>query len=335
MRVTLQQIDRETLFNAVYRQYPSWQIVSRMLSVSARNLLDWRRGKVTIPLQAYNRLLDFAQLHKSSFKANILPQYWHIHEAASKGGIARLKKYGNFGTPEGRRRGGLASVITHRKNNTDFIQRKPILRPINSKLLAELMGILIGDGHLSNFQVSVTTNSQTDLDHALFSKDLIESQFKVAVHIFYRKGNTVVIVASSRNLVAFLSKKGMPIGNKIRNGLRIPKWVFRKPEYGRAFLRGLFDTDGCVYLDKHKNDKSLKLYRHIGIAFTSYAESLRNDIIILLKTFGFTPTNRSTQKSVYIRKQHEVKKYFKEIGSSNPKHLLRYAEFIGEVPKWS
>lgn len=152
----------------------------------------------------------------------------------------------------------------------------------------------------------------------------------------YRKNeSTVILRASSKNLVTFLSKKGMPIGNKINNGLRVPNWILKSPQYYKAFLRGLFDTDGCVYLDIHKNSESKKEYKHIGIAITSYADTLRSDIIILLKGLGFNPTNSGKQMSVYLRRQNEIVKYFQEIGSHNPKHLQRYAQFSGEVPKWS
>ena len=336
MRVKLTTKDRDKLFISIYNRDLSWKFIATSCDISIRTLHDWRAGKITIPELAYKKLLKIAGFSKNNLSPKFIPEFWHIKEAASKGGFARQMMYGDLGTPEGRRRGGLASVVVNKNNITNFVKRKIITYPRNSEQLAELMGILVGDGHLSEYQVSITTNSKTDIEHALWLKKVTESLFGIVVQVMYRKDElTVTLRASSKNLVTFLSKKGMPVGNKINNGLRVPNWILKSPQYHKAFLRGLFDTDGCVYLDIHKNSKSKKIYKHIGIAITSYADGLRSDIIILLKGLGFNPTNSGKQMSVYLRKQIEVVRYFQEIGSHNPKHLQRYAQFCGEVPKWS
>lgn len=117
----------------------------------------------------------------------------------------------------------------------------------------------------------------------------------------------------------------MPQGNKIQNNLAVPRWIMNKNIYQKAFIRGLFDSDGCIYLDKHRIRN--KLYNHLGWAVTSYAEKLRKDIVEILMNLGYSPTSRDSQKSVYLRRQKEILKYFKEIGTSNPKHLNRFRKF--------
>ncbi len=138
--------------------------------------------------------------------------------------------------------------------------------------------------------------------------------------------NTLNIVASSKNIVQFLKNKGMPIGNKIQNNLSAPDWIFKKVSYQRAFIRGLFDTDGCIYIDTHRTNK--KIYRYFGWTITSYADKLIVDVIKILKNLGFAPTHRFSQKSIYLRKQKEIKKYFLEIGTNNPKHYRRYKKLF-------
>ena len=81
--------------------------------------------------------------------------------------------------------------------------------------------ILFGDGHLSYYQASITTNSDTDKEHILFVKKLIERLFRVKVNIrkkLYKKALEAVI--SSRDIVAYFEKLGMPAGNKLKNGLQ-------------------------------------------------------------------------------------------------------------------
>ena len=245
-----------------------------------------------------------------------------------------MQVYGNLGTPEGRKKGGIASLVVHNSKNTGFITLKKIRTPSQNQKLAELLGILIGDGHLSKYQVGITTNSRTDLDHAQFMKKLLYDLFGVSSKISIRqKENSVNIVASSQNLVKFLRKQGMPIGNKIEQGLRVPRWILRKRTFQKSFLRGLFDTDGCIYADKHKIRG--KIYMHGGWTITSYADTLRQDVIQILKKLEFSPTSRDSQKSVYLRKQGDIHRYFSDIGTSNPKHKNRYRQLIGGEPKWS
>ena len=334
MRVKISRKEREKLFSTVIERYGSIKKFSDKTKIHRRTLNDWRRGACTIPLKRYKNFIKILGFKEVDFSPHIIFDYWHIKEASRKGGLITFSKYGNLGTAEGRRKGGLASIATHKKNGTLFNNIKSIEKPHKSEKLAEFFGILFGDGHLSNYQASISTSSQTDREHALYTQKLIKELFKIEPYLKVKRNENVInVVASSRNLVKYLNENGMPIGNKIENNLTAPKWIKDNSLYRKGFIRGLFDTDGCVYLDIHRIKN--KTYKHLGLTITSYADNLVLDIIDFLKSFGFTPTNRTTQKSVYLRRQKEIVRYFKEIKTSNPKHYNRYIKFIGEVPKWS
>ncbi len=263
-----------------------------------------------------------------------MDDYWYTKEAGKLGGKARVERYGNFGTAEGRRKGGLRSIATQNKkgttNGTGFRIAKGFKIPPKSEMFSEFMGILFGDGHLAKYQVSIATNSQTDIEHARYICKIIYSLFGIHPQMKKRRHqNAVDIVISSIKLVQYLHSEGMPIGNKISNKITAPEWIKRNKKYQRAFIRGLFDTDGCIYLDRHRNGD--KVYRHLGWTITSYADKLVVDILEILRNLGYQPTNRSSQKSVYLRRQDEIRRYFKDIGSSNSKHIKRYERFTGEV----
>ncbi len=246
------------------------------------------------------------------------------------GALARMSKYGNPGTLEGRRKGGINSILRNNRLPGKFKLAKKHKSPQDCPLLAEFLGILFGDGHLSDYQVLVTTNSETDIKHALYIKRIIKKLFNLnAALTFKKKQKAVNVVVSSVNLVNWLSLKGMPKGNKLKIGFSVPNWITDNDEYCKKFIRGLFDTDGSVYVDKHLIKG--KIYQNQGWAFTSYSVKLRNDILNLLRSFGYSPTLRESQRSVYMRRREDIEKYFKEIGSSNPKHLERYLN--GRVPK--
>lgn len=243
-----------------------------------------------------------------------------------KGGLARAALYGNFGTPEGRRRGGLNSIRTHTKNKTEFKVLKSIIIPGHSARLAELLGILMGDGHVGFYQISVVTNSDTDYQHALFVKVLIEDLFKIQVHLSNRRDKKACeIIVSSKAMSNFFVGQGIPQGNKITLGVRIPNWILKKPLYRKAFIRGLFDTDGCVYLDTHRYRQ--KVYENLGMAFANQSVPLLSFFKETLEFFGLHPTQK-TKFRVFLRRKEEIQRYFNLIGSSNEKHLKKVREYF-------
>lgn len=243
-----------------------------------------------------------------------------------KGGLARAAKHGNPGTSEGRRRGGLNSIRAHIQNKTGFQVLKSITIPGHSARLAELLGILMGDGHVGLYQTSVVTNSETDYQHALYVKDLIEDLFKIQVSISSRRDKKACdLIVSSKSVCDFFTKQGIPKGNKITLGLHMPGWIRKKPLYRRAFIRGLFDTDGCVYLDTHCVGR--KVYKNIGMAFANQSVPLLSFFKESLEFFGLHPTQK-TEFRVFLRRKEDIRRYFGLIGSSNEKHLKKVRQYL-------
>lgn len=332
MRVKLLQEERNKLFGKLRESLQSWQKIAEYQSISVRTLTDWRSGKYLLPSDAYLRFVRLSGIRKEYFHPQFLADYWNVKDAARKGARERIKRYGNIGTAEGRRLGGLRSVRAQKKNPGAFRVAKVIKRPKRSSKLAEVMGILIGDGHLSKWQTVVTTNARTDSAHAVFIQGYFKELFGTMSFLRERNDdNTISVVVSSRRLVGFINYLGMPIGNKLKKGLAIPSWIFQKEIYKKAFIRGLFDTDGCIYIDRHKING--KKYSHYGWVITSASKVLIKEIINILEGLNFRPTYRESQKSVYLRRQCEIKRYFQEIGTHNSKHQMRYNN--GRVPKWS
>jgi intein/homing endonuclease len=242
------------------------------------------------------------------------------------GGLARMRLHGNPGTPEGRRLGGLRSQKTHKKIRTGFKLLRVFPTPSNSIGLAELVGILAGDGHIGAYQISVTTNSKTDLEHIKYTKKLFEKIFPATAFITFRSDcNACVMTVSSKSIGDALVKKGMVRGHKIRGSLCMPEWIKSNSSFKKAFLRGLFDTDGSVYLDRHiiKN----KTYENISMLFTNRCIPLLDDFKASLIEFGFRPTQK-TDFAVFLRRKEDIRRYFEIIGSSNPKHLKKIASYF-------
>ncbi len=326
MRVTLDtQVRNEYFTSLKSKANLSWKEIAKILEVNGRMLRSWRSGELTIPKNLFDKVENLYSI-KIPTRSKLLIEFWHIKDAARKGAIVRQLKYGDLGTAEGRRKGGLNSLRSPKLHATNFKFRKAINIPNRSEDLAELIGISIGDGGITHFQVKVTLGLEKDKQYAFFVKSLFEKTFGLKASLLETKKDGVIeVVVSSRTLVEFLMSCGLPIGNKIRHGIDIPEWIKSDNKWARSCLRGIFDTDGCVYIDKHKGKAGL--YKSINIAFTSASPALLLSINEVLKTEGFVPTLTS-RWSVRLRRSKDVVRFFEIIGSSNGKHLERYKQFL-------
>lgn len=199
------------------------------------------------------------------------------------------------------------------RNN--YLRRKVINIPLPSEKLAEFMGILYGDGGLTRYQVKITFN-KIDRAYSEFVTRIIKKLFSISASVNYRK------IENTGNVVELLKQHGIKEGDKTKWD-KAPNWVWQNKLYQAAHLRGLMDTDGCVYHHKYKvNGKS---YSFVKIAFTSYSASLRKTIFHMLKNLNFSPKLYGNR--VYLYKRAEVDRYFKEICTNNPRYLERYKRF--------
>lgn len=249
----------------------------------------------------------------------------HLKRIARLGGAARIQKHGNPGTVSGRSLGGLRSIRSHALFESNFNTLKKIRHPRPSRKLAEMLGIFMGDGYVGIFQASIVTNSRTDFAHALYAKQLLEQLFRVKVAIRTRKDKEACeLVVSSKSLCNFLFKQGMTT-NKVKKGVSIPSWILSSRPYSTSFLKGLFDTDGCVFLDTHRYKN--KIYRNVGLAFSNRNPELINFFKSRIESLGLSPTQNAAH-AVFLRRRADIADYFRIVGTSNAKHRYRFNQYI-------
>jgi len=263
--------------------------------------------------------------------AKILPEYWSAQQYCRLGAQRRYEIYGQLGTPEGRRKGGIASQRLFRKNpefakECGVIVRKKVNIPFYSAELAEFIGIMLGDGGMSFYQINITVNSETDKEYAEYIRALVKKLFSIQTVVLLRKNESAVrIIASARNLIEFLQNCGLKTGNKIKNKIDVPNWIIQRREYRLSCIRGIFDTDGSCYFYNHKVNN--KTYRNFALCFTSYSKPLIKSIYNILKDEHCDPV--IAKNRIYIHRNEGIKKYFNEIGTHNAKHLYKYENYRG------
>ncbi len=259
-------------------------------------------------------------------KLKIVEPYWYALKGAKKGGISVYKKYGIVGgNPNYRKNKWRQWWETKGKHQTHPIINVslPIKKPKKSSNLSEFVGILIGDGGISKNQVVITQHLRDDKEYCDFITKLIYKLFKIRPAVYSRPSCSVTNITVSRvKLVKFLISLGLPIGNKIKQHIDIPHWIKMNDDYIIACIRGLVDTDGCVFC--HSYTVKNKIYRYKKISFSSHSKPLISSVYHLLNKLCLFPRITKSNFEIRIEDQKNVKKYFHLIGFHNPKHLNRY-----------
>ncbi|MBU2634651.1 MAG: hypothetical protein KJ674_05430 [Nanoarchaeota archaeon] len=283
----------------------TWRDLAKEIGISEHTLrVDWCKGDITLPYKTSLRLLkkypfEKWEIIKKDWIEEVLPKRWGQKLA-----------------------GG---------NN-----KKKIKIPNKCEKLAEIIGVILGDGHVGQREITITGEFPHQMKHFEYIKKNIKDLFGIDSRIFLIKknNNTVILDCYSIELVKFLNKNGLFSGNKIKKKSSFPKWIFEDDKYIHGALRGLIDTDGGIY-NKQKE------YKRAIIEFQNHSPYIKRDIINFLNKIGFKPSKSSTvnpkgkvEQNIRIQNQNEVKRFFNLIGSSNPKNIIRYKHFIkeGKIP---
>lgn len=190
---------------------------------------------------------------------------------------------------------------------------KKVSLPSHSTRLAELVGIVLGDGSLTKYQLGIYLNKIVDSKYVPLVANLIVKLFpevKVNYGYFTARGD-VRLYVNSIQVVNFFKEMGIVSGKP-----KVPDWIFLKNEYKIACLRGLVDTEGCIGFKSYYGKKFISLYRQL--TFTSLNIILLNFVVETLNELGFKCT-QSRIKNIYLSNDEEIDKYRKLIRFHNPK----------------
>lgn len=306
------------------KSHLTWEELAKVVNLSSRTLRDWRREVLNMNYEKSKILSEFTKVPLPKIE-KILPEYWSTKKAGHIAGLLNMKKYGNPGTSEGRSKGGKRSQELRRlypERYPHIIVEKKIRIPEISKDLAEFIGIMIGDGSITRYQIGIFLNTKDDSEYIIYVTSLIKKLFGIFPFIKNREGNYTEIKLSSVCLVRYLNLLGLPIGNKISNKIDIPSWIFRKRKLMEACIKGLIDTDGNI---ARKNYHASTLA--MQISFTSASESLLKSVRRIWVELDYHPTE-ITGRQVHVTHFKEVIRYIKKIGFSNSKHMKKYKKYL-------
>ena len=303
--------------------------LAEQLGVCPRTVRDWRRARWHMSESALEQMCRLSGLPRPE-GVTLLPDHWSVHKAGRLGAHRRMELYGPPGTAEGRSRGGQNAQRRFREN-PDYYRargvavRKPIQTPPRSSKLAECIGIMLGDGGLTRYQATVTLHSTLEIGYADYVSRLMTALFGIApVRRLDEKDHTLSLIVSSVELVEYLESLGLKCGNKVRQQVDVPAWIWDSPEHQTHCLRGLMDTDGCVY--RHSYVVNGTRYAYMKLCFTSYSAPLLGSAKRMFETVGLGPTiHRYDGHRLYLHDSSEVRRYVEVVGTNNPRHRERFS----------
>ncbi len=200
-------------------------------------------------------------------------------------------------------------------------KRQIKLPSTTSEEFAEFYGAMIGDGCVYGDLVGfcITCNGVLDEWYVTnYLKNLCVSLFNIHPKIYYAKNEQVVrLVINSVEITRFLTELGFPKGRKKNVQMKIPDQFFTDDNLLTACLRGMIDTDGGVYHHPHTK---------IMLDFTSVIPSLIESVHKACDKLGIRHGLSTNRMQFYGR--DKLASYFSIVGSSNPRNIVRYANFL-------
>ena len=205
--------------------------------------------------------------------------------------------------------------------NQEVYKKKYVLKkfvpPKKTPSLAEILGILNGDGHITriNYEICVVGNL-LEKDYFYYLKNLFENTFKLEFTINEYSTHFKLRTYSKWLFHFLIEEYALPQGNKLGK-LKIPPKLLNSDILLISYIRGLFYTDGGFNLRRIKDPMV-----HITSADPIFLEQIKNALIRL----NFKVSK--TEKKVTIYQKEMIKRFFEDIKPANSKHLKKYQSYL-------
>lgn len=300
-----------------------------LVGICGRSYRDWIRGKLLPRKDAIEKFSEISGIPIPKILEE-REEWWSGRVNGKIGGAKRLKLYGVTFTQDDRIKGGHISQV-RRETNPDYYRQLgcnvPTLFkvPRKSAQLAEFLGIVLGDGGLTDGQCEISLHITDDAEYAQYVKTLADTLFRSHASICpYPKHTVIKIVISGVKFTEILESFGLRRGHKIRHQVDIPNWIKNNPKYLKACMRGLFDTDGGTFTHRHVVNSHK--YRHFGLVFASASKPLLASYITGLRMVGLVP--HSNGVDVFSYGEKVTQEFFDIFKPSNPKFERRFRKYL-------
>jgi len=195
--------------------------------------------------------------------------------------------------------------------------------------IAVLLGLHVGDGTLYKTKFGLVWELRGGLDEKELYiqklQPLLERIFNRTLEPKYRSGGKngcFGFQTSNKIYTNFFLFHGFLPGSKTKT-VSIPQSIKTASNKIKcAFIRGLFDADGCLRFDRINNRPQ---HDYPKIELQSASKQLRDDVRLIVSELGFgSHIWNSTYFAICIPGISNMEKYMKEIKPNNPKFWNKY-----------
>lgn len=297
----------------------------KLVDICGRNYRDWINGKLLPRKEAMEKLSEMSGIPIPTIIEE-REEWWSGRVNGKKGGDACYKKCGAPGTNDDRRKGWLSTLENKKANpNSRWTIANEYKIPEYSAELAEFIGIVLGDGGLTTGQCEISLHMIDDIEYAGYVGKLADSLFNAKSTLCsYPKHTVIKVVISGVNFIKILEGFGLQKGHKIRHQVDIPDWIKMNPDYLRACMRGLYDTDGTSFT--HKHVVLGHKYLHFGVGFCSASKPLLASYAAGMRVFGLEP--HFNGPNIFCYGVKNSRKFFEILKPSNPKYERRFTKYL-------
>ena len=163
--------------------------------------------------------------------------------------------------------------------------------------LAELIGVVLGDGHIEKFprteRLLIFSNSNNK-GFAERYAGLVEKLFKKKPYVYKQSTQNCIRISLYEKKIS--ERLGIPTGSRKNILITVPDWVMKRKTYIIRYLRGLYEAEGSYSV--HKLTYTYKF------VFSNTNQSLLKNVVKLLKMLGLSPHYDSLR--VQISRKNEV-----------------------------
>lgn len=177
--------------------------------------------------------------------------------------------------------------------------------------LAYLIGVALGDGNLSNPNGrAIRLRISCFSDYPIIADEIVQT-----IQTLLPQNKTSTAKKQGRcfdiSVYSNILKEWVPwevgAGSKIEQNAHVPDWILENPEFSKACLRGLIQTDGCIYTDRG--------YQMVN--FVNNIETLVLNARTMIENLGFKPNyskvlnGKNFKHSVRI--SHDAERFIREL----------------------
>jgi len=171
--------------------------------------------------------------------------------------------------------------------------------------LAELIGVILGDGHIEKFprteRLLIFSNSN-NLGFVNRYAELVEKIFEKKPYIYKQSKQNCIRISLYEKRIS--KRLGVPTGSRKGINFRIPGWINKNRSFVIRYLRGLYEAEGS--LSFHIPTCTHKF------VFSNTNKSLLKNVEKSLRVLGFSP--HSDRVRVQLSKKDQVAKAVELLG---------------------